>query len=78
MGFGRLLCMRTVAARNRSTRVVDAAMPENDPAWMAVMNAPLDDTPETEQERADVAEAMASGRFSSGSEVRSAITARAR
>ena len=27
------------------------AIPENDPAWQAAVNAPVDDTPETEEER---------------------------
>jgi hypothetical protein len=30
------------------------AIPEDDPAWQAAVNAPVDDTPETEEERAGV------------------------
>ncbi|MEZ4295115.1 MAG: hypothetical protein R3B70_09055 [Polyangiaceae bacterium] len=40
------------------------------------MNAPFDDTPDTEQERADLAEAQASPGFTSGVEVRRSLASR--
>ena len=74
--------MRTVARAGRlDAELAPQSRPQpviadDDPAWLAAMNAPLDDTPDTEQERADVAEARATGRFVSGVEVRRAIAAR--
>lgn len=55
---------------------VKAAIPEDDPAWLAAMNAPFDDTPDTEQELADVAEARKTGRFISSGEMSRSIAAR--
>ncbi len=69
---------RADSAGRRTQPVIDARIPEDDPAWQAAMNAPLDDTADTEQERADLEEARASGRFVSGAEVRRAIASRPR
>ncbi len=52
------------------------AIPPTDPAWIAAMNAPFDDTPDTEQEKADLAEARAVGRFASSAEVRQELAQR--
>jgi hypothetical protein len=62
------------SAAARSERI--ARIPEDDPAWLAAMNAPFDDTPETEQEKRDIAEALAEGRFIPGDEVSRRIAAR--
>lgn len=53
----------------------EARIPETNPAWLAAMNAPFDDTPDTEQELADIAEAQVSGRFVPGAEVRQDLAA---
>jgi hypothetical protein len=72
-----MLSMRAASFANRAVRpLVEARIPEDDPAWLAAMNAPFDDTPETDQERADVAEARATGRFVSDADVRRDIAAR--
>jgi hypothetical protein len=55
--------------------LLDALIPDDDPAWLAAMNAPLDDAPDTDQERADIAEARGTGRFVSGADVRRTIAA---
>ena len=52
-----------------------AAISERDPAWLAALNAPFDDT-ESEQELADVDEAKRTGRFVSGEEVSRVVAAR--
>lgn len=66
--------MGTRSTAARSVRV--ARIPDDDPAWLAAMNAPLDDTPDTEQEKRDIAEALAEGRFIPGEEVSRMIAAR--
>ncbi len=68
--------MVAAALANPTARLVEARIPDDDPAWLAAMSAPFDDTPDTEQERADVAEARATGRFVSGAEAHRAISAR--
>jgi hypothetical protein len=52
------------------------AIPDDDPAWLAALNAPIDDTPETEQEREDIAEAKRTGRFIPGERVSAEIARR--
>lgn len=62
--------------RTSAAAALAPAIPENDPAWLAAMNAPYDDAPETEQELRDLAEARAAGRFSSAATVRQDLDAR--
>jgi len=51
-------------------------VPDDDPAWLAALNAPVDETPETEQEQADIAEAKRTGRFIPGEQVSAEIARR--
>jgi len=64
----------------RSTAALRApAFADDDPVWRAVMAAPLDDTPETEEERADVEEVKRDGfRSVPGAVVSAEIARRAR
>lgn len=66
--------MRTSPQAARALAV--ARIPGDDPAWRAAMSAPFDDTPDTEQERADLEEAQAEGRFVSNAEVRRSLDAK--
>jgi len=65
---------RASAAEQKSVIV------EDDPVWQAVLNAPLDDEPETEEERAGVeaakTEVAAGGRTYSHAEVEAMIAER--
>jgi len=51
-------------------------VPDDDPAWLAALNAPIDETPETQQEQADVAEAKRGGRFMPGEQVTAEVARR--
>lgn len=64
------------SAAQAAHAVIEARIAEDDPAWVAAMNAPYDDTPDTDQERADIEEAQALGRFTSGASVREALAAK--
>jgi hypothetical protein len=69
--------MHATSRTNQATPLlVEGRIPDDDPAWLAALNAPFDDTPDTDQERADIAEARATGRFVSGAEAHRAISAR--
>lgn len=50
---------------------------EDDPAWQAFLRAPIDDEPETEEERLAIAEAKRSGVFIDGAIITAEIAARA-
>ena len=50
---------------------------DDDPVWAAAVNAPVDDMPETEEERAAVEAAKASGRFVPHDEVIAQLELRA-
>lgn len=52
-------------------------IPEDDPLWQAFLNAPIDDEPETEEERLAIAEAKREGVFIDGATVTAMIAARA-
>jgi len=51
---------------------------DDDPVWRAAMAAPMDDTPDTEEEREAIEEVLRSGlRFTPGSVVSAEIARRA-
>jgi hypothetical protein len=62
--------------RGSSAAAVTARIPDDDPVLLAARNAPVEDMPETEQEKRDIEEALALGRFIPGAEVSRAIAAR--
>lgn len=43
-----------MASKQSTAAAVKRAIPEDDPAWLAAMRAPLDDGPIPEQERLDM------------------------
>jgi hypothetical protein len=59
------------AARGLAPRI-----PDGDPVLLAAMRAPVEEMPETEQERLELEEARALGRFVPGPEVSEAIASR--
>ncbi|MFT3768798.1 MAG: hypothetical protein QM820_25410 [Minicystis sp.] len=65
-----------MATRGSSAAAKVARIPDDDPVLLAAMNAPVEDMPETEQEKRDVAEALATGRFIPGPEVSRMVAAR--
>lgn len=58
-----------------AARVLAPRIPDDDPVLLAARNAPIEDMPETEQEKLDLEERRALGRFVSGADVSRAITA---
>jgi hypothetical protein len=49
-----------MAARQSAVAALQRAIPENDPAWLAALRAPLDEGPIPEQERLDLEAVRAS------------------
>lgn len=66
----------SVASMGHAVRPLTPSIPDDDPVLRAMLSAPIEDMPETEQERLDLEEARG-GRFSSSAEISRAIAARA-
>ena len=75
---GSLSTMSPKAAKAGAPQTT--AVPETDPVWRAALNAPIDDEPETDEERAQVAsakaEVAAGARMRSAADVEAAIVER--
>ena len=65
-----------VIAKGSGAAARTARIADDDPVLLAIQRAPVEDMPETEQEKRDIEEARAAGRFVSSAEVRSALAAR--
>lgn len=66
-----------MASKQSTVVAVKRAIPEDDPAWLAAMRAPLDDGPIPEQERLDMEAVQASSDdFVDGCVIRAEIEAR--
>jgi hypothetical protein len=66
-----------MASKHSTVAAIKRAIPENDPAWLAAMRAPLDDGPIPEQERLDMEAIQASSdEFVDGRIISAEITAR--
>ena len=63
-------------ARSSAALAAVPRIPDDDPVLRAILSAPIEDMPETEQERLDLEEACAIGRFVPAAEVSRAIAAR--
>ncbi|MFO0755881.1 MAG: hypothetical protein U0359_05295 [Byssovorax sp.] len=63
-------------ASSAALRIQAPRIEDDDPVLLAIRNAPVEDMPETEQERLDVAEARALGRFIPGAVVSRDLAAR--
>ena len=59
--------------RSSAAVAVVPLIADDDPVLRAILSAPIEDMPETEQEKLDLAEARAIGRFVPGAEVTRAL-----
>jgi hypothetical protein len=62
--------------RDSSAAAVLPAAEDDDPVWRAFLAAPVDDEPVTDEQRAAVAEALASGEWIDGDVVTAGIEVR--
>lgn len=64
-----------MATRDAAARALAPELQTSDPVLRAILSAPIEDMPQTDQELRDVAEAQALGRFIPSAQVSQALAA---